>query len=136
MDFEGCDLVAKPDTIGFVIGRGHNGPDVFPRLVWTQAQADAMFALDYAKAVSGAIADVGNVIWAALNEPRQAALADMSFELGSSGLHAFHDMIASIANEDWQGAHDNLLASPYAQTEVPTRANANAAVLLSGQWPA
>lgn len=133
-EYEGCDLVAKPDTRGFVIGWGHNGPDVFPRLVWSQDQADAAFVIDYAKAVAGATADVGNVVWNELDDVRQAVLADMSFELGAVGLKDFRRMIAAIASEDWPTAYDEMLASSYA-VEVPKRAKANAELLLTGTWP-
>jgi lysozyme len=132
--YEGCELVSYQDTRDvYTIGVGHTGPDVFPRQVITQAQADALFDADYSKAIQGAISDVGMVVWNNLDEVRKAVVCDLSFELGQVGLAEFSKTLACIAAEDWEGAAANLLDSAYA-AEVPIRAKANAKMLLTGEW--
>lgn len=45
--FEGCKLVAYPDIVGvWTCGWGHTGSDVWPGLIWTQAEADMHLTLD------------------------------------------------------------------------------------------
>ena len=50
-NFEDCKLVAYPDpkTGGdpWTIGRGHTGKDVHKGLVWTLAQCDDAFDIEY-----------------------------------------------------------------------------------------
>lgn len=52
--FESCKLTAYPDPGSkdgkpWTIGWGHTGPEVVKGLVWTQAQADAVFVQDLDK---------------------------------------------------------------------------------------
>lgn len=135
------DKTGEPVPVGGVclgtltIGIGHTGPDVVPGLIWTQAQCQEAFDTDYATAVSGAMDDAGNDAWLFLNEERQAALVDVCFEIGEKGLRGFHKMISAILLQDWATASAQLIASKLA-SEVPGRDRANAALLLSGTWPA
>lgn len=132
---EGCILTAKPDRGGNqVIGWGHNGPDIKPGTVWTQAQADGQFALDYARA-KGKAALVLGPAWSGLDYVRRCALIDMAFELGGAGLAQFHRMLLAIGQGAWDSASAACLDSAYAE-QVPRRANANAAILATGKWPA
>jgi hypothetical protein len=43
-------------------------------------------------------------------------------------------MLDAIRAADWQRAHDELLDSDYAR-QTKTRAQTNAKVLLTGEWP-
>jgi GH24 family phage-related lysozyme (muramidase) len=125
------------------IGYGHTGPDVFPGQTITKDQAEVLFQRDFATALRGAIASLGTAPWLALDSVRRGILVDMAFELGEFGLMGFHKLLACVRGGDWQGASDNLLLknppdptpSAYA-SEVPNRARSNAAILLSGVWPA
>lgn len=130
---EGCILEARPDAKGkWEIGWGHDIPPSLG-LVWTQAEADAQFALDYPLAISRAIADLGET-YAGLSEQRQAVLNDISYEIGGAGLAEFKTMLVAIRAEDWKSAasalKDSLLFS-----QVPTREERNILILLSGEWP-
>ena len=62
-------------------------------------------------------------------------LYDLGFNLGDSGLEKFHHTLACVEAGDWQGAHDNLLASEPWATQVGPRAQEDATMLLTGQWP-
>jgi lysozyme len=128
---EGLTLHAIPDTHGYSIGYGHDGASAGD--VWTVAQADAAFDDDYETATANAQRVYGST-WAALDEVRQAVLTDMAYELGGAGLHQFVNMIAAIRANNWQAAHDNCLASAYSH-QVPARAERNANMLLTGEWP-
>jgi lysozyme len=74
-------------------------------------------------------------LFATFSEPRQAALIDMVFQLGPAGVHGFSGMIAAIQIGDWDTAAADALASRWAQ-QTPARAQMNAEILRSGEWPA
>jgi hypothetical protein len=44
-------------------------------------------------------------------------------------------MIAAIRHENWAEAKAEMLDSDYAEHDTPGRAEKNADVLLTGQWP-
>lgn len=134
---EGCNLVAYRDSLGYwTIGYGHklNVAEDWAGTTWTQNQADVAFATDYERATNGAAADAGIVCWNKLNEPRQAVLADMAFELGEAGLGQFYHFLSALLVEDYAGASAAMLQSLYA-TQVPDRAQRNAQIIESGEWP-
>lgn len=127
-------LEAKPDAKGaWEIGWGHDIPPS-PGLTWTQAQADAQFEADLALATDRAAGDLGAQVWATLDPVRQAALTDMAYELGGKGLAAFRDMLTAIEAGDWKEAQHQGLTSAWAK-EVPSRAQMDTQLLLTGQWP-
>lgn len=141
--WEGNKLVVYDDATGDVLaagehpegtataGRGHTGPDVIPGDVWTQARVDDMFDnQDYPRAVGRASVDLA----ADIDDVRMAVLVDMAFEMGGKGLADFPNMLQSCRDGDWQGAHDNCLASKY-DRQSPRRAAANAQILLTGIFP-
>ena len=68
-----------------------------------------------------------------LNEPRQGVLINMAFNLGVSGMMNFKKMIASIMQEDFANARDEMLDSKWAN-QVPRRANELAEQMLTGKW--
>ncbi len=124
----------KTHDAPFTVGLGHTGPDVCEGDVWTEQRCWDVFYADYAKAEKAAELVVQQSAWFQMNEPRRAVLTDMAFNIGQSGLAAFHQMLAAIRLEHWQKAHDELLDSDYA-TQVKGRAETNAKVLLTGEWP-
>lgn len=70
--------------------------------------------------------------WYALLDPvRQSVLLDLAFNLGITGLLEFEHMLLAISDKNWQGAHDELLASR-AATQAPVRYQALAGLLLTG----
>ena len=132
---EGLSLVAYRDSLGYwTIGRGHKLGQDGGGTIWTEQQAADAFVEDYETATNGAIADAGMVCWSKLNEPRQAVLVDMAFELGEIGLGKFHQMLAALLVQDWLSAKAALLASLY-DAQVPARANRNALIIETGNWP-
>ena len=130
---EGCVLTARPDAKGhWEIGFGHDIPPS-PGLTWTQAEADAQFAVDYPLAISRAIADLGEA-YASLSAERQAVLNDIAYEIGGAGLAGFKDMLAAFRAEDWKSAAAALKSS-LLFSQVPAREERNILILLSGEWP-
>ena len=70
--------------------------------------------------------------WAVgLDDVRMSVLIELEFNLGLGGLMAFHQMIAALRAQDWQGAHDALLDSEAARL-LPTRYGQLANLLLNG----
>lgn len=114
------------------IGIGHTGPDVVPGLIWTQAQAEAQFQVDYETAQDNALRAAGHGL-SPLGDPRWAILADLAFELGLHGLEEFTHMLDALRHGAWAIASQELLNSRYAG-QTPRRAKANAQILLTGNW--
>jgi len=127
----------------WTIATGCSGDDPYcspdetigPNTVWSDVQRATQFRLRLAKATAEAEDDVGTGVWLGLDEVRRAGLADMAFQLGGRGLSQFVHMLAAVRTQSWQMAHDALLDSAYAH-QTPARAQRNAAMLLTGQWPA
>src|SRR5579883_2696343 len=65
-----------------------------------------------------------------LNEARQMALIDMSF-MGYHHFCEFTNMLAALANEDYEHAADQMLNSKWA-LQVPSRANKLAGIIRTG----
>lgn len=121
---------AEPWTIGL----GHTGPEVHKDTVWTEDQCWHAFYNDYAVASGHAPHIIGVSTFAGLNDPRKAVIIDMCFNPGPTRLSGFVHMIDAIQRGKWNAAQSELLASKYA-SQVKTRADMNAAVLLTGKWP-
>lgn len=134
--WEGNRLSAYQDQFGnWTIGIGHKlpvGVD-YSNEVWTQIQVDQTFLNDYADAEQAAERLLGNICWTNLNEAREAAIVDMSFNLGIRKLSEFHKMVAALLISDWQNAAQEILNSAYAQ-QVAKRAASNAAIIAQGDW--
>jgi lysozyme len=131
---EGLTLVAKPDAHGkWEIGFGHDG--AVEGQTCTEEEAEALFEEDFAIAEAHAVSDVGPSGWSAVDEVRQAVIIDMSYELGGDGLLGFHKLLAAVRAHDWPDAAEQLVNSKLYR-EVPGREKMNAAILLSGNWPA
>ncbi len=133
---EGCKLVSYLDTEGVLtIGWGHELKDQTQppgKLIWTQDQADDQLqtGLIAAQAFAEALTE-----YPALDTPcRQNALIELCFELWSRWL-PFVNTRAAIRRQDWQAAHDGLLASLWASQVHQTRANRIAGYLLNGVYP-
>ena len=69
-----------------------------------------------------------------LNEPRQAAVLNMSFQLGLGGLAKFPKMLASLRDGEWAEAETHALDSAWAKSQTPGRAKRVAQQLRTGEW--
>lgn len=62
--------------------------------------------------------------YSSLSPERQAVLVDMAYNMGGSKLNKFQGMHDAIANNDWNGAADEMMDSNYAH-QVKGRAVRN-----------
>ena len=67
-----------------------------------------------------------------LDVVRHAALILMAFQLGTSGLLEFKNMLLALRHQKWQEASDHALDSKWARDDTPARAKRVAAMLLTG----
>ncbi len=67
-----------------------------------------------------------------MDSVRRVPILDMAFNMGTHSLLHFPHMIAAIAKQDWQTAHDEMLDSDYAK-QVGDRAQKLADILLTGK---
>jgi lysozyme len=70
-------------------------------------------------------------VYSTLDDNRQLACVEMAFNLGLQGFLQFHDMLAALADKDWQKAHDACLES-LAAKQLHSRYVRIAQVLLTG----
>ena len=117
------------------IGNGHTGPDVYPGLIITQQECDHLLEQDEAIACRAACGVYGPDEWSRLDVVRQAALIDMAYNMGQHRLAGFLKMLHAMHTGDWQSAHDEALGSVWAR-QVGRRADRDAKMLLTGEWPA
>lgn len=68
-----------------------------------------------------------------LNEPRQAALIGMGFQMGVSGLLGFTQTLAAIRDERYATAASLMLASKWAD-QTPERARRMSRQIETGEW--
>lgn len=68
-----------------------------------------------------------------LNEPRQAVIIDMVFNIGITRLYGFKKMRAAIEAGDYEVAATEIMDSKYAR-QVPARAAQNAKIMRTGEW--
>lgn len=112
---------AGKDTIGY----GHlisNGI--------TLAVAEALLDEDLKTALIAA----EKLEWfSSLNEPRQAVIIDMIFNVGITRLYGFKKMRAAIEAGDFETASKEILNSKYAR-QVAYRARQNAEIMRTGEW--
>ena len=128
---EGRRLLPYTDSVGkLTIGVGRNLTDTGISM----AECDLMLANDLEIAAHQAAGVVGDLVFSALSAPRQAALIDMAFNIGAQRLSLFTKLLAAIHLGNWQAAHDEALNSKWA-SEVGSRAQDVASMLLTGQWP-
>ena len=129
---EGRKNTAYRDTLGiWTIGVGHTGPEVREGLTWSDALVDQTLDDDIAHKTAEVTTSLP---WLGqLNEPRQAVLLQMAFQLGTRGLLGFANTLAAVHDGRYQDASFGMLASKWAQ-QTPNRANRLARQMLTGQW--
>ena len=72
--------------------------------------------------------------WASTLDPvRKAALINMGFQLGVSGLLKFAQTLAAVKAGDYRAAADGMLASRWA-SQTPARARRLSDQVRSGRW--
>jgi lysozyme len=129
---EGRRNSAYLDTLGIpTIGIGHTGQEVYMGLTWTDDQVDDAFDRDVDQKTREVMAALP---WfAQLNEPRQAVLLQMAFQLGTVGLLKFANTLAAVHEGRYDDAASGMLKSVWA-TQTPHRASRLARQMDSGQW--
>lgn len=111
------------DTVGVTtIGYGR----ALGRIGISQDEADLMLEHDVDRVISDL--DFACGWWRKLDESRQAALAELTFQLGLDGLLGFRKTLDAIRCGDFATASTELLASKYA-AQVPSRAHRLAGIL-------
>jgi lysozyme len=71
--------------------------------------------------------------WGACNEPRQAALNDMAFNLGPERMQKFVTFLGLIAVQDWNASANDLINNTEVAKELPVRYYRLARILHSGE---
>lgn len=95
-------------------------------------QAGHLLHIDIGIALNGCAAIFGRDRFDAFTEPRQRALVNMCFQLGTQGLAGFRRMVAAIMRGDWLTAHREALDSKWATQDSPGRAHRVAEMFLEG----
>lgn len=110
------------------IGVGRNLDDVGI----SEAESEVLLANDIARAR----AELQTLApWAArLDAVRHAALVDMTFNLGASGLAKFRRFLAAMQAGDWPAAATELRNSKW-WGQVGVRGPRIENMVLTGQWP-
>lgn len=109
-------------TIGYGRNLEDNGID--------EEEAEQLLARDVKEAKAGI---KRRIDVSRCNEPRQAVLVNMAFNLGVTGLMGFKKMIANLEQGNYEQAALEMLHSRWAN-QVPGRANELAKQMLSGEW--
>lgn len=124
---EGVRLKPYRDTVGkLTIGTGRDLDDVGI----SNEENDFMLQNDIDRACASL--DDHLPWWESLDPIRQRVLVNMCFNMGINSLLGFTHTLASIQQGDWQGAHDGMLASHWAQ-QVGARAGRLATLMLTGE---
>lgn len=103
--FEKLKLQAYPDSGGVLtIGWGHTGPDVFPGMVCTPAQADAWFTQDtlWARKVVNGNVDI------AMTQNQFDALASFTYNVGAGAFRG-STLLRYVNQHCLQAAADEFL---------------------------
>lgn len=115
------------------IGEGHTGPEVHLGLVWNDAQIDAAFAQDVARAEAGLRAALP---WFKdLDDIRQEVFVDLAFNLGVHGLLQFHHVLTYTQQCQYVAAGRELAATQPWASQVKGRATFLAQKLATAAQP-
>ena len=126
-------VYADPLTGGapWTVGIGHTGPEVKQGDTWTDAQIDAAFEADMQEATNFCTKQV--VGFNAMNEPRQAVLIGMAFQMGSRRLLGFRNMLAAVAAGNYFTAARQMQDSAWAR-QTPKRVAILSRQMETGAW--
>mgnify|MGYP001546424810 CR=1 FL=1 len=133
---DGSHVAYRCPAGALTIGYGHNldanpitGLDGLSAI--SEAQAREILRED--AAAVAAILDEEIPWWRRLNEPRQAVLLNMAFNMGVAGLLKFKNTLRAAREMRWKDARDGMLASKWAG-QVGRRASRLAEQMLKGTW--
>ena len=121
------------------IGIGQRiGPKGAPLKLYEFTVSKALAAVWLADKVKETLADMDKypnirAAMAVCNEPRQAILISMAYQMGADGLSKFTNTLKSVAAKEWHAAQAGMLASKWAR-QTPNRANRHAIQMLTGSW--
>ena len=121
------------------IGIGQRiGPKGAPLKLYEFTVSKSLAAVWLAEKVKETLADMDEyenirAAMAACNEPRQAILISMAYQMGAKGLSNFTNTLKSITAQNWHAAQSGMLASKW-QRDTPNRAQRHAIQMLSGSW--
>ena len=121
------------------IGIGQRiGPKGAPLKLYEFTVSKSLAAIWLAEKVKETLADMDKyenirAAMAACNEPRQAILISMAYQMGADGLSKFTNTLKSVADARWHDAQSGMLASKWA-SQTPNRANRHALQMLNGNW--
>lgn len=116
------DGLPYPDCLSFLQNRGGITPD----------EDAALFKVDEERDCSWLFTKPW---WGATNEPRQAALQDMSFNLGPHSMQQFVTFLGLCAAADWAAAADDLEWKTAVAKQLPARYGRLEQILRTGNWP-
>ena len=113
VEYEGWCNIAYPGPLTgadpWTIGVGHTGPEVCKGLVWSDELVDKTLTEDI---VLCHIECTENFPWLSqLNEPRQAVILGMCFQMGISRLLKFQNTLASARDQRWANAGEGMRQS-------------------------
>lgn len=114
------------------------GPKGAPLKLYEFTVSKALAAVWLAEKVKETLADMDKypnikAAMAVCNEPRQAVLISMAYQMGAEGLSKFTGTLKSVAAKEWHAAQSCMLASQW-QRQTPNRANRHAIQMLTGVW--
>lgn len=125
---EGRRVKPYQDTQGiWSVGYGHSlstGPDLSEAAITQILRDDIVHVETQCRSLR---------FWNSLSEPRRGALLNLAFNIGFEKMMGFRNMLAAIAEENWELAAQELLTSRYAQ-QVANRAHRLARQLTTDAW--
>lgn len=115
----------------WTIGVGHTGSEVKQWLVWTDEQIDTTFDKDVALRRAQCL---NRWPWyLQMNEPRQAVLIGMVFQLGAGGVAAFVNTLRAMQRGQYVAASNGMRNSLW-YSQTTTRAERLAKQMATGVW--
>lgn len=130
-DFEGRRRSAYPDSLGYMtIGVGRL-IDARRNGGLSEEEIDYLLTND----INRVTEQLNSTLpwFKNLNEPRQAVLIGMAFQMGVAGLMEFQRTLASIRDEHWELAASQMLDSRWAK-QTAMRASRLARQIATGDW--
>ena len=102
--FESLRLRAYRDPVGiWTVGYGHTGPDVYPGLEISKAEAEQLLADDLRESEDG----VGEQVTVPLNDNQFSALVSFAFNAGNGALKG-STLRKKLNRKDYKGAADEF----------------------------
>lgn len=128
---EGCRLKMYQDSLGYwTIGYGHL---LDPRRGGRISQNVANLMLE--EDTDQTLSQISVYAWfGSQDDVRQAALADMAFNLGLEGLLHFPHFLGFMQKKDYVNAVGELKGTPW-HDQVGPRADRIMSMITTGEWP-